>query len=142
MDTAGSTGFQFQASATQAYAIPINTAEALAQQIVAGSASATVHIGATAFLGVEVEPASAAGFGNSASGALIASVVSGGPASQAGLVPGDTVTSVAGQNITSPTALGTLILSEKPGDSAQVTYLTQSGQQATTTVTFASGPPQ
>jgi len=142
MDTAGSSGFQFQASATQAYAIPINTADAIVQQIVAGSASSTVHVGATAFLGVEVEPASAAGVGNSASGALIAVAVSGGPASDAGLVTGDTITSVAGQSITSPTALGTVILSEKPGDSAQVTYLNQSGQQATTTVTFASGPPQ
>jgi len=142
MDTAGSTGFQFQASATQAYAIPINTADSLAQQILAGSASSTVHIGATAFLGVEVEPASAGGFGSSTSGALIAGVVSGGPASDAGLAVGDTITSVAGQNIASPTTLGTLILGEKPGDSALVTYLTPSGQQATTTVTFAGGPPQ
>jgi S1-C subfamily serine protease len=142
MDTAGSTGFQFQSSANQGYAIPINEALSVAKQIVAGSASSTVHVGATAFLGVEVESSAQVGFGSSVSGALIAGVVSGGPAAQAGLVAGDTITSVDGQSIASPTALTTVMLAQKPGGSAQVTYVDSAGQQHTTTVTFTSGPAQ
>src|SRR5215813_13343490 len=62
IDTAGSSsaGFQFQggqSQATQAFAVPINEAVAIAHQIEAGQASATVHIGATGILGVGVTPA-------------------------------------------------------------------------------------
>ena len=76
MDTAASSGIsttgfgsQSQQTATQAFAIPITEATSIASQIEAGQASSTVHIGATAFLGVEVSPASTAGgaggyFGN------------------------------------------------------------------------------
>ena len=50
-------GTQSQQPATQAFAIPITEATSIASQIKAGQASSTVHIGATAFLGVEVSPA-------------------------------------------------------------------------------------
>ena len=59
MNTAASTGFQFQGqsgsqgSQEQAYAIPIDTALSIAKQIEGGNGSSTVHIGATAFLGIE-----------------------------------------------------------------------------------------
>src|SRR5439155_10232261 len=93
MDTAASSGFGFQdVSATDAYAIPIAKALTIAHAISSGKASATVHIGATAFLGIEVEAVDAARYGNggaSASGALIAGVVPGGPAASAGLATGD-----------------------------------------------------
>ena len=42
----------------QAYAIPINNAESIAKQIEAGQGSSTVHIGATAFLGIESDGSS------------------------------------------------------------------------------------
>ena len=62
MDTAASSGTQVQSqsgqAAEQAYAIPINEALSIAKQIGAGSASDVVHLGATAFLGVETQPAS------------------------------------------------------------------------------------
>src|SRR6201996_4405285 len=62
----GSTG-SGSTAATQAFSIPINEAVTVAKQIVAGQASSTVHIGSTAFLGIEVSTAgsSAGGFGNS-----------------------------------------------------------------------------
>ena len=57
MNTAASTGSAFQSesgqSAVQAYAIPIDKAETIADQIEGGQGSSTVHIGATAFLGIE-----------------------------------------------------------------------------------------
>jgi S1-C subfamily serine protease len=71
MDTAASSSPSQNASqsqtTTQAFAIPINTAESIAQQIEAGHASSTVHIGATAFLGLEISP-SGSGSGSSNGG--------------------------------------------------------------------------
>ena len=59
MDTAAGSSDQSQgqsstATATQAYAIPINEAVSIAQQIESGTTTADVHIGATAFLGLEI----------------------------------------------------------------------------------------
>ncbi len=70
MNTAASTsisttGFQQQSGQkqTQAFAIPVAKATAIAGQIEAGQASSTVHLGATAFLGVEVSANGTGGFG-------------------------------------------------------------------------------
>jgi len=49
---------QSQSSGTQAFAIPINEAVSIAAQIDGGKSSATVHLGSTAFLGVEVSSTS------------------------------------------------------------------------------------
>jgi len=72
MDTAAS-GSQGSSggsqSAEQAFAIPINDALSIAKQIEAGNASGDVHIGATAFLGVEIGSSSSnAGSGSGNSG--------------------------------------------------------------------------
>jgi len=75
----------------------------IAGEIISGDSSSTVHVGPTSFLGVNViSPGSGGygfgggGFGSApvSSGAEIASVVSGSPASQAGLAQGDTITSL------------------------------------------------
>ena len=50
-------------TATQAFAIPITRASSIADQIEAGTPSSTVHIGATAFLGVETSPSGTGSFG-------------------------------------------------------------------------------
>jgi S1-C subfamily serine protease len=140
MDTAASAGFRFQSAATQAFAIPINQALSIARRIESGQSSGTVHVGPTAFLGVEVSDASASGF--STSGANIAGVVPGGPADGAGLVDGDTIVSLNGQPIRSAQALTQQILSLHPGDRAQIGFVDQSGQQHAVGVTLGSGPPQ
>jgi len=71
MNTAASTGTQFQSesgqAAAQAYAIPIDNAETIADQIEAGQSSSTVHIGGTAFLGIE-SGGSSSGSGSGDSG--------------------------------------------------------------------------
>ncbi|HEX4161927.1 MAG TPA: trypsin-like peptidase domain-containing protein [Acidimicrobiales bacterium] len=60
VDTAASAGYSFQFNGqnqgNQGFAIPINTAMSLARQIEAGKGSSTIHIGTTAFLGVEISP--------------------------------------------------------------------------------------
>jgi S1-C subfamily serine protease len=55
-------------TATQAFAIPITRASSIADQIEAGTPSSTVHIGATAFLGVETSPSGLGSFGGNVPG--------------------------------------------------------------------------
>jgi S1-C subfamily serine protease len=146
MDTAASVGFGFRdASASDAYAIPIAEALTVAHAITAGKASATVHIGATAFLGIEVAPVDSYGFGGqgaSAAGALVAGVVSGGPAASAGLAAGDVITAISGHTVSSPAAIPALVLAKKPGTKIAVVYVDQAGASHTASVTLGSGPPQ
>lgn len=137
MNTAASEGFQFQGPSTAGYAIPIDEAESVARQIESSQASSTVHVGPTAFLGVEVQtPLSGI------PGAEIVSVVPREPAAQAGLAPGDTITAFDGQTVSSPGSLTDLLLAETPGTSVPLQYLDASGARHSLTIVLASGPPQ
>ena len=152
MNTAASTGFQFQGQSQggqeQAYAIPIDKAETIAGQIEAGQGSSTVHIGATAFLGVATTGSDSGngsdgfgGFGGQGStGAVIAGADSGSPAAKAGLTAGDTITSVGGQSVSSATDIQQVLVKYHPGDKISVEWVDQSGQSHSATVTLASGP--
>jgi S1-C subfamily serine protease len=142
INTAASSGFQFQSGATQAFAIPINEAMAIASQIVAGDSSSTVHIGATGLLGVQITPASnaAANGIQAGSGAAVAGVLSGTPAAQAGLAQGDVITSAGGHPVTSPKSLQTALEQYHPGDSVTIGWSDQAGQSHTATVTLINGP--
>src|SRR5215831_1928714 len=139
----GSSGSGQQAT-TQAFAIPINTALSIASQIEGGHASSTVHIGTTAFLGVEIAPASQqSNFGSSGSGSsgvAIAGVRSGTPAAAAGLSAGDVITSVAGQSVSSGTSIQQVLASHHPGDNISISWTDANGQSHTATVTLAAGP--
>ena len=168
VDTAASAGFSFQSndqsSGNQGYAIPINAALSIARTIEAGSGSSTVHIGQTAFLGVEINAASdnsgnsgsgggGGGFGgffggnsgntgSSVSGASIASVVTNGPAQEAGLAAGDVITTLGGKTIGTANDLTTAISAYHPGDKVSIGWTDGSGQTHTATVQLSSGPPQ
>ncbi len=96
IDTAASSSFQFQNSNNdQGFAIPINQALSIAGQIRAGQASADVHIGPTAFLGVLVDTT------NSTLGRHAEQRRTRGPAANAGLTGGDTITTVGGKTVSS-----------------------------------------
>jgi S1-C subfamily serine protease len=142
MDTAASSNSPFaSATATDAYAIPINHALTLAHRIESGKSSSTVHIGGTAFLGIQVQATD--GYGDpSASGAVIAAVVPNGPAASAGLTAGDVITAINGRAVGSPTAITSILLTKTPGTKVTVSYLDQYGSSATATVTLGSGPAQ
>jgi S1-C subfamily serine protease len=149
MDTAASSTYQFQSqssSGEQAYAIPINEAVSIAKQIEAGTTSADVHIGATAFLGIQIQPASSGfggsgfGSGTSGSGVTIAGALSGSPAASAGLTAGDQITSLGGQQVASAEDVAHVLVSYHPGDHISVTWLDQSGQSHTETLTLTTGP--
>ena len=102
-----------------------------------GHASDTIHLGGTAFLGVEVEGNSYGG-----SGAVITAVVPDSPAAAAGLTPGDLITSFGGHAVSSPTALTTIVTTQKPGAPTSATYVDQDGATQTANVALASGPPR
>jgi S1-C subfamily serine protease len=136
MDTAASSSGSPFAAETEAdgYAIPIGKATTIVKQIVAGTSSATVHVGATAFLGIQVS--------DSADGPVVAGVVSGGPADSAGLTAGDVITAVGGKSVASGSALQKVILTYKPGARVSVAYVDAYDQSQTTTVTLGTGPAQ
>ena len=149
MDTAASQGFAFSAQGNAGFAIPLSAAIPVANVIEAGQASATVHIGLTAFLGVLISSTSNnpyfgqyTGGGNTTSaGVAVSSVVSGGPAQSAGVAAGDTILSLNGQTVTSPAQLTKLLVPHHPGQKVELGWEDQTGQSHTTTVTLASGPP-
>ena len=145
MDTAASAGFSFQSdgqsSGYQAYAIPIGEAITLAKEIEAGSSSSTIHIGTTAFLGVEID-AAADGHGNVSSGATVAGVITGSPAQEAGLAAGDVITTVDGNAVDGAQALTSALEPYKPGDKVTIGWTDASGVTHIATVALSSGPPQ
>jgi S1-C subfamily serine protease len=144
MDTAASSGFSFRSSGNQGFAIPINQAISIAQQIESGRGSATAHVGPSALLGVLLTPSGqdGSGFGGaSSSGVTIGTVVSGGAADQAGLAAGDVITSFDGQTVDSASTLSRLMVSHHPGDKVQIGWTDSSGQSHTGSVVLGSGPP-
>jgi S1-C subfamily serine protease len=138
MDTAASVSNDVAYSTTnQGFAIPINKAVSIVKQIESGDGSEAVHIGGTAFLGVESTTNQYDG-----SGAVISAVVPGGAAEAAGLSAGDLIVSVDGRTISSPDDLSGIVTTRKPGDSIAAVYVDQYGTTQTANVTLASGPPR
>jgi S1-C subfamily serine protease len=70
----------------------------------------------------------------------IAGALSGSPAASAGLTAGDTITSVGGQTVSSATDIAQILVKYHPGDKISISWVDQSGQSQTTTVTLANGP--
>lgn len=124
MDTAASP------FARRAYAVPIATAMRITQQIVAGKASSRVHIGATAYLGVQVQ------------GTTVADVLQGSPAQKAGLKPGDVLISIGGKRVTGEAGITAAVLAHKPGQVVAVVYRDETGARRTLRIRLGTGPPQ
>jgi S1-C subfamily serine protease len=124
MDTAAAFG-------GNAYAIPIPTAARVTSQIVAGKASPRVHVGATAFLGIQVQ------------GTTVADVVPGSPAQAAGLKPGYVIISIGGKRVTGEAGITSAVLAHKPGQVVTVVYTdeTRTSRRAAR-VRLVTGPPQ
>jgi len=141
VDTAGNGSFQFaQSAGSSGFAVPIGKAMSIVSVIEAGRTTGTVHVGPTAFLGVQILASKSSPAG--VAGATISGVVSGSPASGAGLGAGDTITSVGGHPVTSNQDLqAVLVRTERPGESVKVAYTDSSGGRHTVTLILASGPP-
>ncbi|QNE48395.1 trypsin-like serine protease [Glaciihabitans sp. INWT7] len=130
IDTAASSG----SSAVTGYAIPIGTALRIATQIESGVETDQITIGLPAFLGVGIGQAPSA-----VAGAVISGVVVGTPADSAGLVAGDTITTVNGGAITAGSQLSSVLGSYAPGDSVTIGWTDVSGAAHSATVTLVEG---
>ena len=151
MDTAGSSSngdFGFEesgGSSTQAYAIPINTALSIAKSIEHRNGSSTIHIGTTAFLGVEVSnagPSASSGDTSTTTGVTIQSVIANTPAASTALAAGDVITSVDGTSVSTTSGLAQILQTLHSGESIEIGYLDPSGASATLSLTLGSGPAQ
>ncbi len=143
MDTAGSQGFSLQSGAAAGFAVPISTAVSIAQRIETGRASASVHVGPTAFLGVVVQNRRYAGTsGRSERGVAVAAVVTGTPAAKAGMSSGDVLIELGGRKVSSPAAITDELLTRRPGSTVTLRWIAPDGTSHQATVRLISGPAQ
>ncbi|WP_250900349.1 S1C family serine protease [Curtobacterium flaccumfaciens] len=117
------------------YAIPITTAKAIAEKILAGESSNTITIGLPAFLGVQVSSTA-----STTVGVAVAGTVEGSGAASAGLAEGDTITSLGGKTVTTSDELTAAVQSHSVGDKVVVGYTDSTGAAKTVTVTLTAGP--
>jgi len=141
IDTAASSGREING-----YAVPIQRALGIVQQIRARKESATVRVGPAPFLGVELSDASSSEFGypgaalEEPSGATVEGIVSGTAAAQAGLEAGDQITALGGRTITSAEDVTPLVADHDPGDRIKIVWIDQAGSQHSATVTLGASP--
>ncbi len=132
------------------YAIPIDTAKGIVQQIRDGDESGGVTMGYPAFLGVQLQPAttgtgtgrnrSGSSTATATNGALIAGVVDGSPAAEAGLAAGDTIVGIDSTAVSTANGLSAALATHKPGDGVTVAWLDSAGSQHSASVILAQGP--
>jgi S1-C subfamily serine protease len=120
---------------TESYAIPIDHALSIAHQIINGKASADVHIGDRAILGVEI------GQFDTSDGVPVAQVDDGSPAAKAGVQPGDAITAIDGNSVSSLDDLQAALGGHHPGDHVKLGWTSADGSTRSATVTLIAGPP-
>ena len=130
MVTAASSG----SNDIRGYAITIGDAMAIVKQIRSGEATDTVHIGPTAFMGVTLADEQGEG------GVTLDGTITDTPADKAGLVAGDTITSVDGAAVSTVEELKAIVRSHDPGDEIHVKYTDAGGTSHTVTLTLTEGP--
>jgi len=124
-------------TATDGFAVPLATARAIADEIVAGHSSSTVHIGGTAFLGLQVGGNAGAA---TVAGVAVSGTVQGSAAAGAGIVAGDVITALDGHSVPTADALKSVLDSKHPGDTLSVRWTDAAGKSHTANVTLAAGP--
>ncbi len=97
------------------FAIPIDLARSIAEQLIAGKAPTHAR------LGVSVTDAVAKD-GLTSTGALVKDVTNGSAAAAGGLQPGDVITSVNGQPVSGADGLVAAVRSHRPGETVTLTY--------------------
>jgi S1-C subfamily serine protease len=120
---------------SQSFAIPINEAVRIATEIQSGRPSTGVHVGPTAYFGVDILP------GVAASGAMATAVFAGTPAAAAGLRAGDIIVSVGGATVESAEALSALVGPYRPGAAVLIGWVDPTGTAQSAIARLAAGPP-
>ena len=136
---AASGGFR-QSAANVAFAIPINNAKAIADQIIAGRTSATVHIGERGIIGISIQSDTVAGR-RTTTGAVVIGVEPGSPGASAGLAKDDVIISINDTPVHNATDLNTVMSPFHPGDKVKITWTDSAGEKRTETVSLMLGPP-
>lgn len=125
------------------YAIPIEAALGIVQDIRAGNGSSTILIGDRGFLGVAVDQVTeetAAQLGlNDTNGVLVTEVGPGTPAAKVGLTASSVIRTIDGKQINSEEDLGTALHAKIPGQSVDITWVDAHGSHSGT-ATLISGP--
>lgn len=137
MNTAGSrtSGRRVVPGETDSFAITIDKALAVVEQIRSGEETDTVQIGPHGFLGVEISPDDPA-----TPGAVIGSILGGTPASRTELTAGDVIVSVDDAPVDSAARLGELLEARDPGDEVRIGWVDASGNVRSATVTLIAAP--
>jgi putative serine protease PepD len=107
------------------FAIPIDTAKRVADELIANGSAKTPIIGVQ--LDMQFE----------GPGAKVAEVTAGGPSETAGMQVGDVITELNGKLVDDGTALIVGIRSQRPGDTVQLT-VQRGGQEVTVPVTLGT----
>jgi S1-C subfamily serine protease len=127
---------------TTGFAIPINNALIVVDQISSGTGDpSVVLLGERGYLGVQVQnldQAAAARFGVT-QGALVAGLDPNGQAGAAGIEVPSVITAVDGQPVTSAESLGPLLHVHVPGDTVQVQWVDASGSHSAS-IQLVTGP--
>jgi putative serine protease PepD len=122
------TGGSTRANAGVGFAVPIDLVKSDLPALKAGQTPRHAYLGV-----------SMAGADGSAGGALVGAVSSGGPAADAGLRTGDTITAIDGTKVADSNALISVIAAKDPGD--KVTLTVRRGSDSSQhTVTLATQP--
>ncbi|MFJ5708921.1 S1C family serine protease [Streptomyces sp. NPDC093105] len=127
--TGGGFGQSQAGSIGLGFAIPVNQAKAVAEQLIKTGKPVYPVIGATVNMNDKGEGATIAQQGAGGT----ASVTPNGPAAKAGLRAGDVITGFGDHPIDSGPSLISEIWTHKPGDSVEITY-ERDGKEAKTTV--------
>jgi S1-C subfamily serine protease len=117
------------------YAIPIETASAIASQLIATGHVTHSWLGVT---GKDVDMDSAAQLKINGGG-MVTAVESGSPAAKAGLTSGDVITHVDGRLVTSMDAIVVVLRVHKPGDTVDLVFL-RDGKQGHVRVVVRARP--
>ncbi len=121
----------------EGFAIPIDRAMAIANQIRSGTPSPSIHLGDTAFIGVGIADAGPLG---GPPGAVVRQVLPDTPASLAGLMGGDLITAVDGSPVNSAADLSNLMDQRRPGDTIVLTWIDRAGNPRNAPLVLAKGP--
>jgi S1-C subfamily serine protease len=134
MDTAASAEGGHGSRPTFGFAIPINRALSIAARL---NTNGTAPSTGRGYLGIQVQAVDPAG---NSGGAEVVSTNSNSPAAGAGIEPGDIITSLNGEQVTSADGLTTMLADTRPGQLVSVGWSDEFGEGHTAEVTLSSGP--
>lgn len=117
------------------FAIPVDYAMSLAQQIIEGKTPTHAQLGVS-MAQIDAQMARYYGLPTDA-GVYVANVYDGTGAADGGLQRGDIITAFDGQSVTSPSDLQLMVRQKNPGDTVEVT-VNRDGQEQTLSVTLGS----